>query len=148
MIVEFSDVLIEPETPTWIWASLRCASAAFQAVDSILYSISTAEISADALEKRKPSDLRIFFVAALLEIGFDCRSHCESASRISAAISWQILAPFAAVPVIVGAVRLIWLARRIVHSSKPMIFALNQVSATRTVTIEWPRLWQRHHGTY
>ena len=47
-----------------------------------------------------------------------------------------------------GAVRSIWLARKIVDSSKPMIFAVNQVSATRTITIEWPRLWQRHHGRY
>ena len=52
MIVKFSVVVIEPETPTCFWASLRSASAAFQTVDSILYLMSTTEISADALVKR------------------------------------------------------------------------------------------------
>ena len=110
--------------------------------------MSTAEIFADALEKRNFSDLRIFFVATLLETGGGGRSHCESASRISAVISRQISAAFAAVPVILGALRSIWLARKIVDLPVPMIFALNQVSATEIITIEWPRLWQRYHGRY
>ena len=95
----------------------------------------TGKFSADALEKRKFSELRIFFVATLPKTGGGGRSHCESVSMISAAISWQILAAFAAVPVALGAVRLIWLAGRIVDSSKTMIFALNQVLATRTIAI-------------
>ena len=74
----------------------------------------TGKFSADALEKRYFSDLRIFFVAPLLETGCGGRSHCESASGIPAAISWQVLAAFAAVPVSLGAMRSIWLARRIV----------------------------------
>ena len=77
--------------------------------------MSTCKFSADALEKQIFSDLHIFFVAGLLETGGGGRSHCESAPRISAAIA------FAAVPVTLGAVRSIWLARRTVDSSIPMI---------------------------